>query len=43
MVRDDPFEITRHAPTLGQHTEEILAELGYSAAAVASYRHDGVV
>jgi crotonobetainyl-CoA:carnitine CoA-transferase CaiB-like acyl-CoA transferase len=43
IVRDDPFRITRHAPTLGQHTDELLAELGYDEAAIAAHRRDGVI
>ncbi len=31
------------APLLGQHTDDILAELGYDAAAIASLRQDGAV
>jgi formyl-CoA transferase len=30
-------------PTLGQHTEEILGELGLEAAAIARLRRDGVI
>ncbi len=31
------------APTLGQHTAELLAELGYDREAVATLRESGVV
>jgi crotonobetainyl-CoA:carnitine CoA-transferase CaiB-like acyl-CoA transferase len=31
------------APLLGQHTDEILGELGYDAAAIASLRQDGAI
>ena len=34
----------RHAPpTLGQHTDEILAEIGHDAGSIAQLRHDKVV
>ncbi|MBT3333125.1 MAG: CoA transferase, partial [Rhodospirillaceae bacterium] len=31
------------APTLGQHTDEVLGELGYDAAAIAALREKGIV
>ena len=34
--------IRRRAPTLGEHTDRILAELGYSKTAIASLREKGV-
>jgi crotonobetainyl-CoA:carnitine CoA-transferase CaiB-like acyl-CoA transferase len=39
----DPAVFERPAPGLGQHTQEILASLGYDAAAVAELKVQGVV
>ena len=39
----DPAVFARSAPALGQHTQEILASLGYDAAAVAGLKAQGVV
>jgi len=30
-------------PALGQHSESVLTELGYDAAQIAQFRHDGVI
>src|SRR5262249_8867358 len=38
-----PGSIRRPAPTLGQHTEEVLRELGYDAAAIRDLHARGVV
>jgi len=38
-----PGAVRRPAPTLGQHTDEILGELGYEAAAIADLRARKVV
>ncbi|MXY55793.1 MAG: CoA transferase [Gammaproteobacteria bacterium] len=35
--------IRRRAPTLGEHTDEILDELGYSAASISEFRNARVV
>ncbi|UCG24423.1 MAG: CoA transferase [Chloroflexota bacterium] len=40
---ETPPTYDRHPPLLGQHTEEILAEVGYSPAEVSSFYDDGVV
>jgi crotonobetainyl-CoA:carnitine CoA-transferase CaiB-like acyl-CoA transferase len=42
-LSETPGRISRRAPTLGEHTDEILAELGYDAAAIGKLRADGVV
>jgi len=38
-----PGGIRHRAPLLGEHTDEILAELGYDAASLTALRRDGVI
>ncbi|MGH6966098.1 MAG: CaiB/BaiF CoA transferase family protein [Phenylobacterium sp.] len=38
-----PAQFRRAPPELGQHTDEVLAEHGFSAGAIADLRRDGVV
>ena len=38
-----PAEIKTPPPLLGQHTEEILIDLGYEAKTIAQFKKDGVV
>lgn len=42
-ISGQPFDVERHAPTLGQHTDEILGDLGYSSAQIADLREKRVV
>lgn len=42
-LSETPGDIRRPAPLLGQHTEEILAELGFSSEEVSHLRGAGVV
>jgi crotonobetainyl-CoA:carnitine CoA-transferase CaiB-like acyl-CoA transferase len=39
---ESPAEVTRHAPPLGEHGDEVLAELGFSEAERAALRENGV-
>jgi formyl-CoA transferase len=41
-MSDSPTEVTR-SPLLGEHTEEILAELGYTKEQVATLRSEGAI
>ena len=38
-----PSAISRPAPTLGQHSEEVLREAGFSAGEIASLRSAGAL
>ena len=38
-----PGEIRRRAPTLGEHTDEVLSSIGYDGAAIAALREKGIV
>jgi crotonobetainyl-CoA:carnitine CoA-transferase CaiB-like acyl-CoA transferase len=40
---ESPPAITRHAPQLGEHSSEILREVGYDDATIAQLRADGVI
>jgi crotonobetainyl-CoA:carnitine CoA-transferase CaiB-like acyl-CoA transferase len=42
-LSETPGRISRRAPTLGEHTEAVLAELGYAAGEIAALREKGVV
>ena len=38
-----PGAITRAAPILGEHTREVLGDLGYSSAEIAAFGQEGAV
>jgi crotonobetainyl-CoA:carnitine CoA-transferase CaiB-like acyl-CoA transferase len=42
-LSETPGKIRARAPTLGEHTDQILAELGYDQAAIAALREKRVV
>jgi len=41
-MSDSPSEVTR-SPLLGEHTEEVLVELGYTKDQIATLRAEGAV
>jgi crotonobetainyl-CoA:carnitine CoA-transferase CaiB-like acyl-CoA transferase len=43
IVDGAPYRVRRPAPALGEHTDELLAELGRSAADIAALRAEGVI
>jgi crotonobetainyl-CoA:carnitine CoA-transferase CaiB-like acyl-CoA transferase len=42
-LSDTPGRIERAPPLLGQHTDEVLTEAGYTEEEVRVFRDDGVV
>jgi crotonobetainyl-CoA:carnitine CoA-transferase CaiB-like acyl-CoA transferase len=42
-VRGQEYEVRHHAPLVGEHTDDVLAELGYDHTEIASLRADAVV
>ena len=42
-LTETPATIRRRAPTLGEHTDEILGNLGYTADEIAAFRAERVV
>ena len=41
-LSDSPTEVTR-SPLLGEHTDEVLAELGYPADSISALRAEKVI
>ena len=42
-VKDQPYEVRKPAPLLGEHTDQILAELGYAQDEIAGFREAKVI
>jgi crotonobetainyl-CoA:carnitine CoA-transferase CaiB-like acyl-CoA transferase len=42
-LSDTPGGVRSAPPILGEHTDSVLAELGYDATEIASLRHEHVV
>jgi crotonobetainyl-CoA:carnitine CoA-transferase CaiB-like acyl-CoA transferase len=42
-LSDTPASIRHRAPTLGEHTDEVLAQLGYDEAEIAALREQGAI
>ena len=42
-MSETPGEIRRRAPLLGEHTDEVLAEIGYDSAEIAALRDRSIV
>jgi formyl-CoA transferase len=42
-LSEAPFELRHTPPHLGEHSDAILGELGFDAAAIAKLREDGVL
>ena len=38
-----PSRVVAHPPALGEHTDDVLRELGYDAAAIERLKNDGIV
>ena len=43
IYSDSPTELRRHAPRLGEHSAELLGELGYDTEKISALVADGVV
>jgi formyl-CoA transferase len=41
-LSDSPTEVTR-SPLLGEHTDEVLAQLGFSPSDIAALRTEGAI
>ena len=42
-LSETPGKIATRPPTLGEHTDRVLADLGYDTAAIAALRNNGII
>ena len=42
-LSETPGRITARPPTIGEHTDSVLSELGYDKAAIAALRQGGII
>ncbi|MEN3334121.1 MAG: hypothetical protein V7641_3486 [Blastocatellia bacterium] len=42
-LNETPAEVRRRAPQLGEHTDEVLRELGFAAREIIAFRDEGVI
>jgi len=42
-LSETPGEIVTRPPTLGEHTDRVLADIGYDAEAIAALRNKGII
>ena len=42
-LSENPGEIVSRPPTLGEHTDRVLADFGYDAEAIAALRKGGII
>jgi len=43
QMTETPLQVQGPSPTLGQHTDDVLRDLGYDASAIASMREKGIL
>jgi crotonobetainyl-CoA:carnitine CoA-transferase CaiB-like acyl-CoA transferase len=43
IVDGQPYEVHRHAPSVGEHTRDVLTELGYTEAELEQLRDKGLI
>jgi crotonobetainyl-CoA:carnitine CoA-transferase CaiB-like acyl-CoA transferase len=42
-MSETPVQLYRRPPTIGEHTDEIMSELGFSNPEISAYRRDRII